>query len=104
MSKALKILAVCGNGLGSSLLVKMALESVIAELGVYAIIEATSVSQASGMMMWPDVVITSTSFFKGIESVIPEGMHVITLQNIFDKEEMGRRVTEYINNNSQFQK
>ncbi len=98
MGKTLKILAVCGNGLGSSLLVKMALEQIMADLKTYAIIESTSVSQASGMMMWPNLVITSTAFFKGIESIIPEGMPVITLKNIFDKEEMGKRVTEFIKN------
>ena len=96
MGKALKILAVCGNGMGSSLLVKMALEEIMADLGVYGIIESTSVSQASGMMSWADLIITSTAFFKGIESVIPEGKPVITLKNIFDRVEMGERVSDYI--------
>lgn len=98
MSKALKILAVCGNGMGSSLLVKMALEAIMADLNVYGIIESTSVAQAAGMMPWADLVITSTAFYKGIEHVIPEGKPVITLKNIFDKDEMGKRVAEYIKN------
>jgi ascorbate PTS system EIIB component len=99
MGKALKILAVCGNGMGSSLLVKMALESIMADLGVYGIIESTSVSQASGMMSWADLIITSTAFFKGIESVIPADKPVITLKNIFDKEEMGKQVSAFIKKN-----
>jgi galactitol-specific phosphotransferase system IIB component len=96
MARPLKILAVCGNGMGSSLLVKMALESILADLGVYGIIESTSVSQAAGLIPWAELVITSTSFYKGIESVIPEGKPVITLKNIFDKVEMGERVKDYI--------
>ena len=60
--KSIKILAVCGNGLGSSLIVKMILESVLAELNVYGIVESTSVAQAAGMIPFADLVITSTRF------------------------------------------
>lgn len=98
MSKALKILAVCGNGMGSSLIVKMALESLLADLDVYGIIESTSVAQASGMMYWADLVITSTAFFKGIESVIPKDKPVITCKNIFDRVELGNKVKVFIKN------
>ena len=96
MARPLKILVVCGNGMGSSLLVKMALESILADLGVYAIVEGTSVSQASGMMYDAELVITSTAFFKGIESVIPAGKPVITCKNIFDKVELMEKVKAYI--------
>lgn len=92
----IKFLAVCGNGLGSSLIVKMILEGVLADLQVHGIVESTSVAQAAGMMPFADVIITSTAFFKGIESAIPEGKPVITCQNILDKEELGNRVKELI--------
>ncbi len=94
--KSLKILAVCGNGLGSSLIVKMILESVLADLGVYGIVDSTSVAQASGMMPFADVIITSTAFYKGIESAIPADKPVITCKNILDKEELGRKMQELI--------
>lgn len=94
--RSIKILAVCGNGLGSSLIVKMILESVLAELGVYGIVESTSVSQAAGMIPFADIVITSTAFYKGIESVIPEDKLLITCKNILDKEELGRKMQEMI--------
>jgi PTS system ascorbate-specific IIB component len=95
MSKALKILVVCGNGLGSSLIVKMSLEAILADLNIYGIVEGTSVSQASGMMYSTDLVITSTSFFKGIESVIPKDMPVITCKNIFDRIELAEKVKAF---------
>jgi len=95
-SKAIKILAVCGNGMGSSLIVKMILESVLADMDVYGIIDATSVAQARGMIPFCDVVITSTAFFKGIEDMIPEGKPVITCQNILDKEELTNSVRKFI--------
>lgn len=94
--KTMKFLAVCGNGMGSSLIVKMILEGVLADLGVRGIVDSTSVAQAAGMMPFADVVITSTAFYKGIESAIPEGKPVITCKNILDKEELSKRVEEVI--------
>ena len=96
MSRPLKILVVCGNGMGSSLLVKMSLEAILADMNVYAIVDGTSVSQASGMMYDAELVITSTAFFKGIESVIPAGKPVITCKNIFDKAELAEKVKAYV--------
>ena len=97
--KSIKILAVCGNGLGSSLIVKMILESVLAELNVFGIVESTSVAQAGGMIPFADIVITSTAFYKGIESVLPEDKLVITCKNILDKEELGQKVQAMIEEN-----
>ncbi len=94
--KTIKFLAICGNGLGSSLIVKMILEGVLADLNVRGIVESTSVAQAAGMMPFADVVITSTAFYKGIESAIPEGKPVITCMNILDKEELSQRVAEVV--------
>ena len=94
--KTIKFLAVCGNGMGSSLIVKMILEGVLAELNVHGIVESTSVAQAAGMIPFADVVITSTAFYKGIESVLPEDKPVITCKNILDKEELSKRVQDVI--------
>ena len=76
--KTIKFLAICGNGLGSSLIVKMILEGVLADLNVHGIVESTSVAQAAGMIPFADVIITSTAFYKGVESVLPEDKPVIT--------------------------
>ncbi|NMC46279.1 MAG: PTS ascorbate transporter subunit IIB [Chloroflexi bacterium] len=97
--KTIKFLAICGNGLGSSLIVKMILEGVLADLNVHGIVESTSVAQAAGMIPFADVVITSTAFYKGVESVLPKDKPVITCQNILDKEELSKRVKEVIKEN-----
>jgi PTS system ascorbate-specific IIB component len=96
MSRALKILVVCGNGMGSSLLVKMSLEEILADLNIYGIVDGTSVSQAAGMMYNADLVITSTAFFVGLERSIPEGKPVITCKNIFDKVELRKKVQDFL--------
>jgi ascorbate PTS system EIIB component len=92
--KTIKLLAVCGNGLGSSLIVKMSLEEVIEELQVNAIVESTSVAEAAGMMPFADIIITSTAFFRGIEDRIPEGKPVVMVKNLLDKAELSAAVKE----------
>ncbi|RPI81629.1 MAG: PTS sugar transporter subunit IIB [Chloroflexi bacterium] len=96
--KTVKLLAVCGNGLGSSLIVKMSLEEVIEEMKVNAIVESTSVAEAAGMMPFADIIITSTGFYKGIVDRIPEGKPVVVVKNLLDKQELGRAVKEAIEN------
>ena len=88
MAKAIKFLAVCGNGMGTSLIVKMTLESVLNDLNVYGIVDSTSVAQAAGEMPFADVILTSNAFYKGIEHVIPKDKPVIICKNILDKNEL----------------
>ncbi|RJQ43979.1 MAG: PTS sugar transporter subunit IIB [Anaerolineaceae bacterium] len=96
MAKSLKMLVVCGHGLGSSMIVKMSVESVLADLKVRGIVESTSVAQAAGMMPFADVVITSTTFFKAIENAIPEGKPVILCTNILDKIELTDKLKNFV--------
>lgn len=94
--KTIRLLAVCGNGLGSSMIVKMSLEEVIEDLKINAIVESTSVAEAAGMMPFTDVVITSTAFFNGIKDMIPAGKEVVTVKNLLNKAELGQAVKEAI--------
>ncbi len=95
-NNSLKILAVCGNGMGSSLIVKMNLESVLAEMGIYGVIDCSSVAQANGLIPFCDVVITSTAFYNGIKDMIPEGKPYITCKNILDKAELTASIKKFI--------
>ncbi len=95
-TKTIKFLTVCGNGVGSSLIVKMNLEGLLAELNIHGIVESTSVSQAAGMIPFADVIITSTAFYKGIEDVLPKDKAVITCKNILDKEELSQKIRQVV--------
>lgn len=53
----MKILAVCGFGVGSSMVLKMTLQKAAAELGIEAEVENTDVSSAKGTQA--DVIFTS---------------------------------------------
>lgn len=99
MPKAIKFLAVCGNGMGTSLIVKMTLENVLNELNVFGIIESTSVAQAAGMMPFADVIITSEAFYKGIEDYLPKDKPIITCKNVLDKDELIPAVRKVIQEN-----
>lgn len=94
--KNIKLLAICGNGLGSSLIVKMSLEEVLEELNLNAVVDSTSVAEAAGMMMFADIILTSEGFWPGIKDRVPEGKAVIVVQNLLDKEELSRAVQEKI--------
>jgi PTS system ascorbate-specific IIB component len=96
MGKMIKLLAVCGNGVGSSMIVKMALDDLFHEEKIYGDVECTSVAQAAGMMAFVDAVLVSKSFYNGIKDVIPEGKKVIIFNNLLDKEELSAKVREFI--------
>lgn len=57
MSKRLKILAVCGFGVGTSLILKMNIEKTLKELGVEADVENIDVTTAVGTQA--DFILTS---------------------------------------------
>ncbi len=92
--RVIKILAICGNGLGSSLLVKMALESVLEELNVHGIVESTSVAEAAGLIPFNDLIITTPVFFRSIE--VPPDKPVALLTNLLDRKALTEKVKEVI--------
>jgi ascorbate PTS system EIIB component len=49
IDEPLKVLTVCGVGMGSSLILRMSAEDALKQLGVRAKVEATDVSSAKGM-------------------------------------------------------
>lgn len=89
----MKILAVCGMGLGSSLLLRMQIEAALKELGITgAKVEVADVSTAKGMPA--DLIVTSPQFADRLQgSRIP----VIAIKNYVDKQEMRAKLTEALN-------
>ncbi|QVQ51840.1 PTS sugar transporter subunit IIB [Spiractinospora alimapuensis] len=66
-SEPLTVLAVCGVGMGTSLILRMTAEGALSSLGVPAKVENTDVSTARGMTA---------------DVVIGQGMHVGELQDM----------------------
>jgi ascorbate PTS system EIIB component len=88
----LRILAVCGNGMGSSIVLRLGLEPALAELGLDdTSIECTSVGQAQGLINFADLVIIPDLFENMID--MPEGKPIVRVKNLIDKQEVKEKVT-----------
>lgn len=60
MGKKIKVLVVCGFGVGTSLILKMNIEKVLKENGIEADVENTDITTASSVSS--DVIFTSKEF------------------------------------------
>lgn len=81
----MKILAVCGMGLGSGLLLRMQAEKALRELGVKADVEVADIGTARALAQTADIVITSQELAQQLGVVKPI---VVTISNFIDLKEM----------------
>lgn len=83
-----KILAVCGMGLGSSLLLRMQVEAALKELGVQGVtVEVADIGTAKGTPA--DLIVTSPQFAEMLQSgKVP----VVAISNYVDKQEIRRKM------------
>jgi ascorbate PTS system EIIB component len=81
----LKILAVCGMGLGSGLLLRMQAEKALRELGVQADLEVTDIGTARALAATADLILTSEELAQQLGAVKPK---VVTISNFIDLREM----------------
>ena len=81
LDRRLEVLAVCGVGMGSSLMLKMTAEDALGSLGVDARVENTDVSTARGMT--PDVVIGQGMHTSEISELAPV---VITVSDFMNRD------------------
>ena len=81
----MKILAVCGMGLGSGLLLRMQAEKALRELGVTADVEVADIGTARALAQTADIIITSEELAQQLGAVRPT---VVTISNFIDLREM----------------
>lgn len=83
----MKILAVCGMGLGSGLLLRMQAEKALRQLGKSSDVdvEVTDIGTARAMAATADLIITSEELAEQLGPVKPR---VITISNFIDLGEM----------------
>ncbi|MFJ6077118.1 PTS sugar transporter subunit IIB [Pseudarthrobacter sp. NPDC092419] len=86
----MKIVAVCGMGIGTSVLLKMNAEKVLQDLGIDADIEAADIGVARGAAQTADVVLTSQELAPEIGDVPAE---VIVIDNFFDLDEIHKKLS-----------
>ncbi|TDX45184.1 PTS sugar transporter subunit IIB [Orenia marismortui] len=84
----MKILAVCGSGLGSSFMLEMNIKDVLTEIGIEAEVDHSDLASAT-----QDVA----DWFvmgKDIANSAPHLNNVISLDSIIDKEELKQKLEE----------
>ncbi|GAA4226238.1 PTS sugar transporter subunit IIB [Actinomadura meridiana] len=89
LDRQLEVLAVCGVGMGTSLMLKMTADDALRDLGVDARVENTDISSARGMT--PDVVIGQGMHTSEIADLAPV---VITVSDFLDKDGLAAQLRE----------
>ena len=88
----MKILTVCGMGLGTGLLLRMNTEAALKTIGVEdASVEVADISSAKGMGASADIILTSSEL---AEQLGPVKGTLVTVTNFFDKGEIERKLRE----------
>ena len=87
----MKILAICGNGMGTSLVIKLKVKKFLDAAGIDAQVESCSLSEASGhLATGVDIAICSQQLAGGISA--PEHTHIVGLKNLMDENEFGPKI------------
>ena len=87
----MKIMVVCGHGLGTSLMMEMSVKSIIADFGITADVDHQDLASAKGTSA--DVFIATRDIADQLESAGVDG-RVIALKNMIDKADMKKRLSD----------
>ena len=86
----MKIYAVCGAGIGTSVLLKSNADRVLASLGIEAEVQAVSVADALSSESLAQIVLITPELQEQISGIRSE---VIPIDNIFNLEELEQKLT-----------
>lgn len=87
----MKILAVCGLGQGTSLILRMNIEQVLSDLGVSADVEHIDVSSAASMQA--DLIVTNNELAQSLQGHEAE---IVIVNNYFDLDELKQALKDKI--------
>lgn len=87
----MKIVAVCGMGIGTSVLLKMNTEKALDDLGIDATVEAADISTAKGAASDADLILTSAELAEEIGDVSAK---IVVIDNFFDITEISEKLSE----------
>ena len=90
----LKVIAACGNGMGSSQMIKMKIQKVFKKLGVDVQVDHTSVGAATSQAVNYDAVFVSNNFVDNFANAASKGVKVIGLQNLLSEQEIEEKIIE----------
>lgn len=87
----MKILAVCGFGVGSSMVLKFTIEKALAELGIEAEVENTDLTSAQSMAA--DAIFTSYQLVEELKAAVR--VPVFAVRNYMDKGEVEAQLAAF---------
>lgn len=76
------ILTVCGNGMGTSTIIKIKINGICKEIGKPCKVESCSAGESGSFIPNADIIITTPEWARMMK--IPETKKVIALKNIMD--------------------
>ena len=87
----MKIIAVCGMGIGTSVLLKINAEKVLKMLGVEATVEAADMSSARKASFDAQIILTTPELVESLRGVNAE---IIAIDHFFDLEELSAKLSK----------
>jgi len=90
----LKVVAACGNGMGSSQMIKMKIDKVFKKLGIAVDISHMSVGEAKSAAAGFDVIFCSTALVSNFSNVKSSKTKVIGLINLLSESEIEQKILE----------
>ncbi|HEV7951705.1 MAG TPA: PTS sugar transporter subunit IIB [Glaciihabitans sp.] len=85
----MKIVAICGAGIGSSAILKVNAERVLARLGIEADVTAADIKSVQTAAADAQVILTSAEFVPAIGKTYAD---VVIIENYFDADELTRKL------------
>ncbi|MDO9589728.1 MAG: PTS sugar transporter subunit IIB [Microcella sp.] len=85
----MKIVTICGAGIGSSGILKVNAERVLQRLGLSATVVAADIASVAQVAADAQVILTSAEF---VEAIGPTRADVIVIENYFDTDELSAKL------------
>ncbi|WP_026314317.1 PTS sugar transporter subunit IIB [Allofustis seminis] len=86
----MKINTVCGNGLGSSLILKINVDKILKKLGYSAQVEATDIGTVNSSDA--ELIVTTSQFKQNLDHLNKE---IIYINNVMDNDILEEKLKEY---------
>ena len=87
----MKIVAICGAGVGTSAILKLNAERVLDRLGISAEVAASDLAGVAMTGADAQVILTSPEL---VERIPPTNADIVVIDNYFDTEELERKLDE----------
>lgn len=95
-TRPVSILAVCGNGQGSSMMMKMKIGKYLEQKGIPHVIDSCAVSDYKSKLATTDIIVSSKHL--SAEMVPGEGKFVLGVQNMLNPNSFGNELLDIIHN------